>query len=48
MSHRELFANIPPLPLSLEIRDAGTGVHHRTTAPLSFEMGGNGGTGALI
>jgi len=28
-------------------RDAGTGVHDGGTVHLSFEMGGNGGTGAL-
>jgi len=28
-------------------RDAGTGVHYGGTAPLPFERGGNGGTGAL-
>jgi len=31
----------------VSVRDAGTGVHYDGTAPLPFERGGNGGTGAL-
>jgi len=29
-------------------RDAGTGVHYGGTTPLTFERGGNGGTGAQV
>ena len=31
----------------LKTRDAGTGLHYGGTAPLTFERGGNGDTGAL-